>query len=216
MRTSIRIRQQQSLNYLHSLPSKQPKASISKAEAEVLLHRISNANCSIFANVVLIVKNNAHLALGFRTVQDCLRKRCDISNSYISRLIAAVAVYMKLDHQLVYLSKVSESTFRPLVGLSDSHASLAWYIATENNQNKRIRSSDILKALQKTEIKQDIKPKTVSIRLTPELKQSVDRYVMRISDALIENVDSEEQVKQLAKEVYKQLIETCRSKLQVA
>ena len=50
----IRLRQQQSLHFLTASPALQ-KSSISKAEAEVLINKISTSASNVFKNVVLLV-----------------------------------------------------------------------------------------------------------------------------------------------------------------
>lgn len=118
----VRIRQQKGLSYLN-LPNNQPKSLISKADAELLVHKLNSASNSIFTTVVNLVQTHGYIALGFSSPTSCLKKRVsDLSGSYICRLLKACDTYLMLDPELGYLNMVAESTFRPLQDVPESHA----------------------------------------------------------------------------------------------
>lgn len=210
METLVRIRQKQSLHYLHAIPEKRPKSSISKAEAVLLISRISNACSNIFLNVTLALHHNAHIALGFNSISQCLKKRIpEISASYLSRLLSAATLYLQLDPQMQNIHKISEASLRPLQDKSIEYCRLVWCLVLEK-ELKRIKSSDIKRAMLEIGV-EDYKPKQTN-RFEDDLKisKTVKNYAREICDNLMfPAVKTQDDWKQICKLLYKELVYSC-------
>ncbi|MCF8008072.1 MAG: hypothetical protein K9K84_11775 [Methylovulum sp.] len=116
-----------SRDFLHALPTVIEKSTLTKSKAEFLIHLIAHASTRIFKNVVLLMVNKGYLVLGFTKPQDCLRNRIPkLSDSDISQLLSATEWYLKLDHLLIHLDKVTEATFSPLQNVDNADAVKVW------------------------------------------------------------------------------------------
>lgn len=191
-----------------------PKPTITKAEAIKLVTEIGIASTKVFKNVVLLVSKRGHIALGFSKPADCLRKRLpELSNSYISRLLTATDIYLKLDPKLIYLNKVSEATFRPLQDVSNEDSITVWkYVMNNYEQHtKRINSRHIMKAMTNLNIQvTNLKP-SASIQISQQLQPQVQHFVKLISHSLLlPNVHSRAEWRQFTKLIYQQLVAQCQ------
>ena len=73
--------------------------------------------------------------MGFDKASDCLRDRIpDLSNSYICRLLQATEIYLQADNNMQHLNRVSESTFRRMVHLTDKEITLVWQTVLEETE----------------------------------------------------------------------------------
>ncbi len=211
----VRLRRQKFNQFVNQMPNKASKSNITKLEAEVLINRINSASSSVFKNVVLLIVNKGHLALGFTKPQDCLRKRVpDISNSYICRLLRATDTYLLLDNRLQYLHKVTEATFRPLQDVTQEDAQSVWNaVINQCKTTKRITSKDIRHAMKDLGIESKstkMEPGTKTIEMDAELQETVDRYVSKIGNVIrLSHVSTKEEWRQLSKLIYQQLLATC-------
>lgn len=191
-----------------------PKPTITKAEAIKLVTEIGMASTKVFKNVVLLVSKRGHIALGFSKPADCLRKRLpELSNSYISRLLTATDIYLKLDPKLIYLNKVSEATFRPLQDVSEEDSITVWKYVLNNygQQNKRINSRHIMKAMANLNIQVTNSKPSTPIHISQQLQPQVQHFVKLISHSLLlPNVHSRAEWRQFAKLIYQQLVEQCQ------
>lgn len=208
----VKFKQAQSLKFLNSDPSKQPKSEISKAEAEVLVHKISTASTTVFKCVVLLVDSRGYLAIGFNKVQDCLRKKVpELSTSYISRLLSAAETFIRLDASLTYLDRVSEATFRPLQNINDDDIIRVWKLAVELSDSKsvkRITSREIKRAIERLQVEVNVsKSHNIVIDLT--VRRAVAKQATAIANFITPNAKSSEEYKFLCKLVYQHLLESC-------
>lgn len=203
----VRIRSRQSLQFLNSVPSKQEKAAISKAEAEILIHKISSSSHSVFKNVVLLVKTKGYLALGYHKVQDCLRKKVpELSNSYICRLLKAAETYLNLDSSMKYIDRVAEATFRPLQNVSDANQQVVWKIVVEGS--KRITSRDIKRVMEQQNISASIEIKS-NFKPDNALHKTLCFQAKRFATIIGATAKSKDEWQQLCKVFYKELLDTC-------
>lgn len=193
------------------------KPMITRSEAAKLIDEITGATTKIFANVVILVSKRGHLAMGFKSPAECLRKKLkDFSTSYISRLLTGTEIYLKLDPKLTYLHKVSEATFRPLQKVSDDDAKTVWDFVLEQyaDKTKRINSRHIKKAMGELGIKNDdnaTRQPPVKFRLSDKLQPQVQRYVDKLTKSLIyPNISSKAEYLQFAKLIYLEMLEQCR------
>ncbi|QPK62916.1 hypothetical protein IVG45_19130 [Methylomonas sp. LL1] len=193
----------------------QIKPTITKAEALKLISEIGFSTTKVFKNIVLLVSTRGYIALGFKKPSDCLRKRLpELSHSYISRLITATSIYIKLDPKRIYLNKVSEATFRPLQNISDKDSDLVWkYILNHYEQHvKRINSRHIVKAMNALNIHSREEcisnhQTTITVRLDREILPKFNRHINQISNAIRDSkINSKEEWAIVAKLIYQQLL----------
>lgn len=199
----------------HDLITSSPlKPTITKAEALKLVAEIGSASSKVFKNVVLLVSKHGYIALGFNKPSDCLRKRLpELSNSYISRLLTATDIYLKLDPKLIYLNKVSEATFRPLQDVADKDSVSIWkYVLNHYEKNvKRINSRHIIKAMNALNVDVVNSKPVITISISEEFRPQIQNYVNKISQSIIRpNVNSREEWRQFAKLIYQQLLDQCQ------
>lgn len=202
----------QALHFLQALPSTIEKSTITKTEAEILIANIAHASVRVFKNVVLLMVNKGYLALGFCKPQDCLRKRLpELSTSYISRLLSATELYLKLDHQLIQLDKVTEATFRPLQNVDDADALKVWARTLTVLTYKRITSRHIQRSMDELNIQGATTPAiSCTLNVDTALQQRVQQCAKRISTHyMIEHVKTKQEWEQLAHLIYKQLLADC-------
>jgi len=196
------------------IASSLPKPTITKAEAIKLVAEIGIASTKIFKNVVLLVSTRGYIALGFSKPADCLRKRLpELSASYISRLLTATDIYLKLDPKLLFLNYVSEATFRPLQAIADAEAITVWehVIKHYGQQNKRINSRHMMKAMEDLNIHAVNSKPSAAIHISHQLQPKVQHFVKLISHSLLlPNVHSRAEWRQFAKLIYQQLVEQCQ------
>jgi hypothetical protein len=190
------------------------KSSITKAEAELLIHNISAAASNVFKHVVLLVKSKGYVALGYSKPANCLRKKLpDFSNSYICRLLLAADTYLMLDHELEYINKVSEATFRPLQNVSTDNIERIWQqTLIDNNVSKlsRLTSKYIKRAMEKLGIAAEITHKAVPLTLDSKLQRTVDSHVtIIVRDIIAPYANSVAEWKQYANMVHKQVLSAC-------
>jgi hypothetical protein len=209
----ICTKQQHYLKFLTASPALQ-KSSISKAEAEVLINKISTSASNVFKHVVLLVKSKGYVALGYSKPADCLRKKLpDFSNSYICRLLLAADTYLMLDHELEHINKVSEATFRPLQNISTDDIERIWQqTLIDNNVSKlsRLTSKYIKRAMEKLGIAAEITHKAVPLTLDSKLQRTVDGHVkIIVNDIIAPYANSVAEWKQYANIVHKQVLSAC-------
>ena len=205
----VRIRAEQGLRFLNSLPSQQQKSAISKAEAEVLVNNIGTASSKIFKNVVILVDSRGHLALGHSKIQDCLRQRCpEISNSYICRLVKAADTFLSLDSSLTNLNRVSEATLRQFEGISPLDQKKVWNIAIEKS-DKRITSRDIKRIMDLNNIKAKVDSSHNNLIIDLSLKKLVISHAGQIVGLISPKIKNKEEWKDICRFLYKQLLISC-------
>lgn len=115
-----------------------------------LVGSIKKGSPTIFQDVVLMVSTQAYLPLGFTTAREYLLVTVpDLSVSYVSLLLRATDIYIKVDVNLIHLDKVSEALFRPLHNVTDEYALVVWNSLVESfdNNRKRIRLTDMTHAI---------------------------------------------------------------------
>ena len=200
------------LHFLQALPSTIEKSTITKTEAEMLIANIAHASVRVFKNVVLLMVNKGYIALGFSKPQDCLRKRLpEMSTSYISRLLSATELYLKLDCKLIQLDKVTEATFRPLQNVDDADALKVWTRVLTVLTDKRITSRHIQRSMDALNIRAATTP-VVSCTLTVDaaLQQRVQQCAKRIgTQFILPHVQTKSEYDQLCQLIHKQLLADC-------
>lgn len=182
------------------------KSSISKIEAEILLNNINSASFKLFKNVVLLVAKKGYLALGFLIPRECLKKKVQgLSKSYLSRLLSATEIYLKLDSDLTYIDKVSENTFRLLANIDNDDAKVIWNKVLETYDGKTISSKNVQRAMNMLNIETK-KTLDYTYNVNDELKKNITKYAQRMGEILIlPNVQNKDEWNQLAKIFYQQL-----------
>lgn len=209
---AIQHKQQKTLGFLHSnKPNKILVSALSKEQAAVLINNISTSSFNVFKNVVKLIKYRGHLALHFSKPQECLRKKVpELSNSYICRLLKATDTYLKLDSDLLYLERVSESTFRPLHNIADDDAKRVWANVLQNNKADRISAKHIKHAMITLGLVIELKSKLPVLKVDTALQRDVTLYVQHISKKfLTPHVKSSREWGQLANFIYQQLLKNC-------
>lgn len=208
----ICTKQQHYLKFL-TAPALQ-KSSMTKAEAELLINKISTSASNVFKNIVLLVKSKGYVALGYSKPADCLRKKLpDFSNSYICRLLLAADTYLILDHELEHINKVSEATFRPLQNVSTDDIERIWQqTLADNNVSKmtRLTSKYIKRAMEKLGIAAEINHKAIPLTLDSKQQRTVDSHVkIIVSDIIAPYASSVAEWRQYANIVHKQVLSAC-------
>lgn len=190
---------------------------MSVSTAELLIQDISHASSTIFTSVVKLIAGNGHQALGFDKASDCLRDRIpDLSNSYICRLLQATEIYLQADNNMQHLNRVSESTFRRMVHLTDKEITLVWQTVleeTEGSCRQRITGGHTKKAMKQLGMDTDkCEPKYLENDARPPLKPIVQRfiscYIRLLSNRISPYANTKEQWKIFANAVHQQLLDT--------
>ncbi len=206
----VRLRQENGLRFLNSLPSQQPKSTITRAEAEMLLHNISKSSQSIFKNVVILIDSHGFASMGFSKIQDCLRKKCpEISTSYISRLVSASNIFLSVSTTLSNLDRVSESTFRSLQDVSTADSKRVWELVISNTENKRISCRDIKRAMEALSIKANTSVSKSSITINLTIHKAVVSQAQKIAGMIGLNIKSKDEWRQFCHLLYKELMVNC-------
>lgn len=207
-RSVVRFRQQQTLHYLNVLPSKQEQATITREETENLLKKINCYSHTLFASVVLLLKHQAHLNMGFKNLNALLIKKTNLSKSFVSKLIKSANYYIYVDSELFWLSHVTEGAMRPFLDydIDLQTAKQVWMLIVDESDVPRIiKSSHIRSAMKALGIKEKVRSPKQKIELNVQQKFSVNRYIRKIS-AIAPSIKTESEWRDYCTFIYKQLL----------
>ncbi len=210
-RNAVHLRIQQSLHFLNRTPGSEIKAGISSQQLETLLSTINEANCSTFAAIATIVRHRGHLCNGFQSPAALLKKKTDLSPSYLSRNLSAATLYLELDPNMMYLSCVTEATFREFLtnDFDFDTSTKIWQKILEDKKLTRIKSSHVRKAMLGLGIKGKVAIPKTKVKLSKEVNWTVQRYVKKFSNAVMPNIRSKDQWRIFCSCLYKQLLDSC-------